>query len=85
MKECGKCDLKFNHRINSIKFVLVRFPLKIYSYFHVGSDIFITPKTPSVTNMIPALTERPFYQDISFLDLQLFKIIPHESPTFCNP
>ena len=36
--------------------------------------------------MIPALAEPPFYQDISFLDLQLLKIIPHEpAATFCNP
>ena len=53
---------------------------EIYSYFHVGADIFITRKTLTVTNTIPALSEGAFYQDISFLDLQLSRIIPHESP-----
>ena len=35
--------------------------------------------------MIPALSERPFYQDISFLDFQLSRTIPHESRHFVIP
>ena len=58
---------------------------EIYSYFHVGADIFITRKTLTVTNTIPALSEGAFYQDISFLDLQLSGIIPHESQHFVIP
>ena len=58
---------------------------EIYSYFHVGADIFIARKTLTVTNMIPALSERAFYQDISFLDFQLSRTIPHESRHFVIP
>ena len=35
--------------------------------------------------MIPALSERAFYQDISFLDFQLSRTIPHESRHFVIP
>ena len=64
-----------------IQFVLVGLAGEIYSELYGIADIFIALKTLTVTNMIPALTWRPFYQDISFLDLRLFRIIPHESPS----
>ena len=66
---------------NLIQFVLVGLAGEIYSELYGIADIFIALKTLTVTNMIPALTWRPFYQDISFLDLRLFRIIPHESPS----
>ena len=66
---------------NLIQFVLVGLAGEIYSELYGIADIFIALKTLTVTNMIPALTWRPFYQDISFLDLRLSRIIPHESRT----
>ena len=63
-----------------IQFVLVGLAGEIYSELYGIADIFIALKTLTVTNMIPALTWRPFYQDISFLDLRSSRQIEQKEP-----